>query len=163
KWFEGLVFPWLTLSVLYVGFYARVLRANLVETENEDYMRTARPQRISERRDLIKQNLRTSRIAFASRCALDFALCVASGALPTGVVPALRRACFASHIPVRHIALPVMRPTVIYGDLFIGLAGALVRRLAEWLDARVPPTEGCPADARRAFARGQGSPRLVPD
>src|SRR5207237_8980991 len=47
KWFEGLVFPWLTLSVLYVGFYARLLRANLIETENEDYIRTARAKGIS--------------------------------------------------------------------------------------------------------------------
>src|SRR6266496_4789414 len=26
-WFKGVVMPWLTLSVLYIGFYGRVLRA----------------------------------------------------------------------------------------------------------------------------------------
>jgi len=33
-WFKQLFFPWLTLSVLYIGFYARVLRANLIETDS---------------------------------------------------------------------------------------------------------------------------------
>src|SRR5919199_3470845 len=65
-WFKGLVFPWLTLSVLYVGFYARVLRANLIETGNEDYVRTARAKGISERRVLLRHNLRTSLITFVS-------------------------------------------------------------------------------------------------
>src|SRR5438105_10537760 len=41
QWFLHLIFPWLTLSILYIGFYARVLRANLLEVENEDYVRTA--------------------------------------------------------------------------------------------------------------------------
>src|SRR5581483_2162752 len=35
RWFEGLVIPWLTLSVLYIGFYARVLRAAILEAQNE--------------------------------------------------------------------------------------------------------------------------------
>src|ERR671930_258987 len=34
QWFLHLVFPWITLSVLYIGFYARVLRADLLENEN---------------------------------------------------------------------------------------------------------------------------------
>jgi peptide/nickel transport system permease protein len=41
-WFKGLVMPWLTLSVLYIGLYARVLRASLLEIQNEDFIRTAR-------------------------------------------------------------------------------------------------------------------------
>src|SRR6266700_6745355 len=59
-WFKQLIFPWLTLSVLYIGFYARVLRANLIETESEDYIRTARAKGLSERRVLFRHTLRTS-------------------------------------------------------------------------------------------------------
>src|SRR6266516_1497035 len=40
-WFKSLLFPWLTLSVLYIGVYARVLRSALVEAQEEDYVRTA--------------------------------------------------------------------------------------------------------------------------
>src|SRR2546421_5711841 len=86
KWFEGLIFPWLTLSVLYIGFYARVLRANLIETENEDYVRTARSKGISERRVLVKHTLRTSMITFVSLFGLDFGVLVGGGALLTEVV-----------------------------------------------------------------------------
>jgi len=29
-WFKGLVIPWITLAILYIGIYARVLRASLL-------------------------------------------------------------------------------------------------------------------------------------
>src|SRR5436190_9928022 len=85
-WFKQLIFPWLTLSVLYVGFYARVLRANLIETETEDYVRTARSKGLSERRVLVRHTLRTSMITFVSLFGLDFAVLVGGGALLTEVV-----------------------------------------------------------------------------
>src|SRR5256886_1553611 len=34
QWFLHLIIPWLTLSVLYIGFYARVLRADLLDVQN---------------------------------------------------------------------------------------------------------------------------------
>src|SRR6266496_5428217 len=49
QWFLHLIIPWITLSVLYIGFYARVLRANLLEIQNEDYIRTARAKGLSPR------------------------------------------------------------------------------------------------------------------
>ena len=41
-WFLHLVIPWIVLAVLYIGFYARVVRPNIVESQNEDFVRTAR-------------------------------------------------------------------------------------------------------------------------
>ena len=140
KWFEGLVFPWLTLSVLYVGFYARVLRANLIETENEDYIRTARSKGISERRVLIKHNLRTSMIAFVSLFGLDFGILVAGGALLTEVVFGLPGVGLLTYNSLTSLDLPVIMTTVIYGAFFITLASALVDLLYAWLDPRVRPT-----------------------
>ncbi len=66
QWFLHLLIPWLVLSVLYIGFYARVLRANLLDVANEDYVRTARAKGLSERRVLLKHMLRTSMITFVS-------------------------------------------------------------------------------------------------
>jgi peptide/nickel transport system permease protein len=140
KWFEGLVFPWLTLSVLYVGFYARVLRANLIETENEDYIRTARSKGISERRVLLKHNLRTSMIAFVSLFGLDFGILVAGGALLTEVVFGLPGVGLLTYNSLTSLDLPVIMTTVIYGAFFITLASALVDLLYAWLDPRVRPT-----------------------
>jgi len=53
-WFKGLIIPWITLSILYIGLYARVLRANIIETESEDYVRTARAKGLTERRVLLR-------------------------------------------------------------------------------------------------------------
>src|SRR4051795_11516703 len=44
-WFKQLVVPWLVLSVLYIGLYARVLRNSLLESENEDLSRLFRSTR----------------------------------------------------------------------------------------------------------------------
>ena len=139
KWFEGLVFPWLTLSVLYVGFYARVLRANLIETESEDYVRTARAKGISERRVLLRHNLRTSLITFVSLFGLDFGVLVGGGALLTEVVFGLPGVGLLTYNSLTALDLPVIMTTVIYGAFFITLANALVDLLYAWLDPRVRP------------------------
>src|SRR5436189_5734044 len=57
QWFLHLVIPWISLSVLYIGFYARVLRANLLDVENEDYVRTARAKGPSQAQLLVKHIL----------------------------------------------------------------------------------------------------------
>jgi peptide/nickel transport system permease protein len=139
-WFKGLVFPWLTLSVLYVGFYARVLRANLIETESEDYVRTARSKGISERRVLVRHNLRTSMITFVSLFGLDFGILVAGGALLVEVVFGLPGVGLLTYHSLTGLDLPVIMATVIYGAFFISLASALVDLLYAWLDPRVRPT-----------------------
>ena len=90
-----------TLSVLYIGFYARVLRANLLEVENEDYVRTARAKGLSERRVLIKHMLRTSMITFVSLFGLDFGILVGGGALLTEVVFSAERYPINVHDPPR--------------------------------------------------------------
>jgi peptide/nickel transport system permease protein len=138
-WFEQLLFPWLTLSVLYIGFYARVLRANLIETENEDYVRTARSKGISERRVLLRHTLRTSLITFVSLFGLDFGVLVGGGALLTEVVFGLPGVGLLTYNSLTSLDLPVIMTTVIYGAFFITLASALVDLVYAWLDPRVRP------------------------
>jgi len=138
-WFKQMVFPWLTLSVLYVGFYARVLRANLIETESEDYVRTARAKGISERRVLLRHNLRTSLISFVSLFGLDFGILVGGGALLTEVVFGLPGIGLLTFRSLQGLDLPVIMTTVIYAAFFITLASALVDLLYAWLDPRVRP------------------------
>ena len=136
-WFKQLIFPWLTLSVLYIGFYARVLRANLIETESEDYIRTARAKGLSERRVLIKHMLRTSMITFVSLFGLDFAVLVGGGALLTEVVFGLPGVGLLTFNSLTALDLPVIMTTVIYAAFFITLASALVDLVYAWLDPRV--------------------------
>jgi len=136
-WFKQLIFPWLTLSVLYIGFYARVLRANLIETESEDYIRTARAKGLSERRVLFRHTLRTSMITFVSLFGLDFAVLVGGGALLTEVVFGLPGVGLLTFNSLTALDLPVIMTTVIYAAFFITLASALVDLVYAWLDPRV--------------------------
>jgi peptide/nickel transport system permease protein len=139
-WFEGLLFPWITLSILYIGFYARVLRANLLEIQNEDYVRTARAKGLSERRVLVRHTLRTSMITFVSLFGLDFGALVGGGAILTEVVYGIHGVGFLTYQSLTNLDLPTIIAVVIYGAFFIVLANALVDIGYAWLDPRVRPT-----------------------
>jgi peptide/nickel transport system permease protein len=139
QWFLHLIIPWLTLSVLYIGFYARVLRANLLEVQNEDYVRTARAKGLSPRRVLFKHMLRTSLITFVSLFGLDFGVLVGGGALLTEVVFGLPGVGQLTYRSLVALDLPVIMATVIYGAFFITIMSALVDILYARLDPRIRP------------------------
>jgi peptide/nickel transport system permease protein len=136
-WFEHLAIPWITLSILYIGLYSRVLRSALIETESQDFVRTARAKGISERRVLVRHTLRTSMIAFVSLFGLDLGALVAGGALLTEVVfglPGIGRLTFRA---LSNLDLPVIMATVLYGAVFVVLMNALVDILYARLDPRI--------------------------
>jgi len=139
-WFTHLVIPWLVLSVLFVGFYARVLRSDIVNSENEDYVRTARSKGISERRVLFRHQLRTSMITFVSLFGLDFAALVAGGALLVEVVFGLPGVGRLTYLSLAGLDLPVIMTTVLYGAFFIVVASAIVDILYAFLDPRTRAT-----------------------
>ena len=85
-WFKALVIPWFTLAALYIGIYGRVLRANLIESYSEDYIRTARAKGLSETRILLRHALRMSLVSFVTMFGLDFGVLVGGAALLTEVV-----------------------------------------------------------------------------
>jgi len=136
-WFEGLVIPWLTLSVLYIGFYARVLRASMLEIQNEDFIRTARAKGLSEQQVLRKHTLRNSMITFVSLFGLDFGILVGGGALLTEVVFGIHGVGYLTYQSLTNLDLPVIMATVIYGAFFIVLASTLVDIAYARLDPRV--------------------------
>ena len=140
RWFEGLIFPWITLSILYIGFYARVLRANLLEIQSEDYVRTARAKGLSERSVLVRHTLRTSMITFVSLFGLDFGALVGGGAILTEVVFGIHGVGFLTYQALKNLDLPTIMAVVIYGAFFIVAANALVDIGYAWLDPRVRPT-----------------------
>jgi peptide/nickel transport system permease protein len=137
QWFLHLVIPWLTLSVLYIGFYARVLRANMLEVANEDYVRTARAKGLSRRRILLKHMLRMSLIPYVSLFGLDFGVLVGGGALLTEVVFGLPGVGLLTYHSLVSLDLPVIMATVLYGAFFITIANALVDIVYARLDPRI--------------------------
>ena len=136
-WFKSLFFPWLTLSILYIGIYARVLRSALVEAQEEDYVRTARAKGLTERRVLLRHALRTSLIAFVSLFGLDFGALVGGGALLTEVVFGLHGVGKLTFDSLQNLDLPVIMATVVYAAFFVVAANAVVDLLYAWLDPRV--------------------------
>ena len=136
-WFKSLLFPWLTLSVLYIGIYARVLRSALVEAQEEDYVRTARAKGLTERRVMLRHALRTSLVAFVSLFGLDFGALVGGGALLTEVVFGLHGVGKLTYDSLQNLDLPVILATVMYAAFFVVLANALVDLVYALLDPRV--------------------------
>lgn len=136
-WFTHLVIPWIVLSVLFVGFYARVLRSDILSSESEDFVRTARAKGISERRVLLRHQLRNSMITFVSLFGLDFAALVAGGALLVEVVFGLPGVGRLTYQSLAGLDLPVIMTTVLYGAFFIVIASAIVDIVYAILDPRV--------------------------
>src|SRR2546430_1551939 len=137
QWFLHLIIPWLTLSVLYIGFYARVLRADLLDVQSADYIRTARAKGLTPQNVLLKHMLRTSMITFVSLFGLDFAVLVGGGALLTEVVFGLPGVGLLTYHSLNGLDLPVTMATVLYGAFFIAIMSAIVDVVYARLDPRV--------------------------
>ncbi len=137
QWALHLLFPWLTLAALYAGIYARVLRAELVNALNEDYVRTARAKGLSERRILLRHALRCSLISIVSLFGLDFGALIGGAALLTEVVFGLPGVGQLTYTSLQNLDLPVIMGCVMYGAFFVVLANMIVDILYGFLDPRV--------------------------
>ena len=136
-WFKVLILPWLTLSVLYIGIYARVLRSSLIDSQEQDYVRTARAKGLTERRVMLRHSLRTSMISYVSLFGLDFGALVGGAALLTEVVFGLHGVGKLTYDSLQNLDLPVIMAAVMYAAFFVVLVNAIVDVLYAWLDPRV--------------------------
>ena len=136
-WFLTLVIPWITLSILYIGLYGRVLRAAIIESLQEDYIRTARAKGLSETRILLRHALRTSLISFVTLFGLDFGALVGGSALLTEVVFGLQGVGKLTYDALLNLDLPIIMTTVMYASFFVVMANALVDVVYIMLDPRV--------------------------
>jgi peptide/nickel transport system permease protein len=137
RWFLTLVIPWITLSILYIGIYGRVLRAAIIESMQEDYIRTARAKGLSETRILLRHALRTSLIAFVTLFGLDFGALVGGSALLTEVVFGLQGIGKLTYDALQSLDLPMIMATVMYASMFVVIANAVVDFVYILLDPRV--------------------------
>jgi peptide/nickel transport system permease protein len=135
-WFKSLVIPWTVLAVTYIGLYGRVLRANLVEAMNEDYIRTARAKGLSERQIILRHALRMSLITLVSMFGLDFGLLAGGGALLIEVVSGLPGVGELTYQALQNLDLPFIMAAVLYGAVFIVVANTVVDLLYAVIDPR---------------------------
>jgi peptide/nickel transport system permease protein len=136
-WFRSLVIPCITLAILYIGLYGRVLRAQLVETYREDFIRTARAKGLSEGRIMLHHALRSSMVGFVSMFGLDFGALVGGGALLTEVVFGLPGIGRLTYEALKTLDLPFIMAAVMYSAFFVVAANALVDLAYLRLDPRM--------------------------
>ncbi|MGH9062541.1 MAG: ABC transporter permease [Acidimicrobiales bacterium] len=137
QWFLHMILPWFSLSALFVGFYSRVLRSNVLDTIHEDYVRTARAKGLSTRRILVRHVLRTSLIPIMSLWGLDFAGVMGGGAILTEIVFNLHGVGQYAAQSILTLDVPPILVIVMYGAFLVVLLAALIDVLYAFLDPRI--------------------------
>jgi peptide/nickel transport system permease protein len=139
-WFSHLFLPWIVLAVLFIGFYGRVLRGNILDAINEDYVRTAKAKGLSPRRIMVKHVLRTSLIPIVTLFGLDFAGVLGGGAILTETVFDLHGVGQYAAQNIATFDLPPIMGVTMYGAFFIVLFSVIVDLFYAYLDPRIRPT-----------------------
>ncbi|HZT45180.1 MAG TPA: ABC transporter permease [Gaiellaceae bacterium] len=140
QWFYHLILPWLVLAVLFIGFYGRVLRGNILDTINEDFVRTAKAKGLSARRILRRHVLRTSLIPIVTLFGLDFASVLGGGAILTESVFDLHGVGQYAAQNINSFDLPPIMGVTMYGAFFIVMFSVIVDLFYAYLDPRIRPT-----------------------
>jgi peptide/nickel transport system permease protein len=136
-WFTHLLMPWFALSVLFIGFYSRVLRSTILDTVNEDFVRAARAKGISERQVMIRHVLRNSMIPIISLWGLDFAGVIGGGALLTESVFSLNGVGQYAAESIGRLDIPPVLVIVMLGAAAVVVIGAIVDVIYAALDPRI--------------------------
>jgi peptide/nickel transport system permease protein len=140
QWFWHLLLPWIVLAVLFIGFYGRVLRGNILDVINEDFVRTAKAKGLSPRRILVKHVLRMSLIPIVTLFGLDFAGVLGGGAILTETVFDLHGVGQYARLSINNFDLPPIMGVTMYGAFFIVTFSVLVDLFYAYLDPRIRPT-----------------------
>jgi peptide/nickel transport system permease protein len=137
QWFKHLIGPWFTLSVLFIGFYSRVLRSSILDTMSEDYVRTARAKGLSERRVLIKHVLRMSLLPIVSLWGLDMAQVIGGGAILTETIFSLHGVGQLAAMAIGNFDTVTLLCIVMLTAFCVVVMSALIDVLYAVLDPRI--------------------------
>jgi peptide/nickel transport system permease protein len=137
SWFWHLLAPWFTLSVLFIGFYSRVLRGSILDAMGEDYVRTARAKGLSERRVLVRHVLRMSLLPIISLWGLDVAQVIGGGAILTETVYNLHGVGQLAEMAVGNFDTVTLLSIVMLTAIAVVVISALIDILYAALDPRI--------------------------
>src|SRR5215471_14922255 len=137
QWAYHLLLPWFTLAVLFIGFYGRVLRSNILDTINEDFVRTAKAKGLSSQRIIIKHVLRASLIPIVTLFGLDFAAVLGGGAIITEAVYNVQGVGWYAAQAIGTQDLPPLMGVTLYGAAFIVVFSTLIDIAYAYLDPRI--------------------------
>jgi peptide/nickel transport system permease protein len=135
-WFQTLILPWVTLAFLYAALYARLTRANMLDTMSEDYIRTAVSKGLSQRKVVSKHALRSALTPIITIFGLDLGALL-GGAILTEKVFSLPGLGYLSIDAIAKQDLPVIMGVTIVAAVFIVVANIVVDVLYGVVDPRV--------------------------
>jgi peptide/nickel transport system permease protein len=136
QWFYHMILPWCTFAILFAALYVRMIRANVMETLNEDYVRTARAKGAPEHRVMFRHVLRNAHLPVVTMLGMDIGLAL-GGAIFTETVyqlPGLGRTVI---IAINNNDLAVVQGIVVFSTLAIIFFNLIVDLLYAWIDPRI--------------------------
>ena len=137
QWAYHLILPWISIAVLSIGFYSRVLRSNLLDMVNQDFVRTARAKGLSRRKVFTSHVLRNSLMPIVTMFGLDFATLLGGAALVTETVFNLPGVGQYEASAIGNLDVPPILVGAMFTAFFVVLFGAVVDILYAVLDPRI--------------------------
>jgi peptide/nickel transport system permease protein len=136
QWAYHLILPWMTFMFLFAALYVRLIRANVMETMSEDYVRTAHAKGASFQRVLFQHVLRNSMLPVVTILGMDIGLAL-GGAVFTEFVFQLRGLGSQLISSAVRDDLPVVVGIVVFACLAVIVFNFLVDVAYAWLDPRI--------------------------
>jgi peptide/nickel transport system permease protein len=136
QWAYHLVLPWITFAIFFAALYVRIIRANVMETVHEDYVRTARAKGASEPRVIVQHVLRNALLPVVTILGLDIGVAL-GGAIFTETIyslPGLGQTALGS---IQSFDLPITQGIVVFTTLSIIVFNLAVDLLYGVLDPRI--------------------------
>ena len=130
------ILPWITLALTYSAFYVRLLRSSMIETLDEDFIRTARAKGLSERRVIIRHGLRVAITPIITLLGIDLGYLL-GGAIIVENVFSLQGVGQFSIQALYTNDFPAVMGVTVMAALFITVANLVVDVLYAFLDPRV--------------------------
>ncbi|HUQ00048.1 MAG TPA: ABC transporter permease [Aeromicrobium sp.] len=136
KWAQGLFLPWVALAFLNSALYARLVRANMLETMAEDYVRTARAKGLPERTVIRRHGLRAALTPIVTIFGLDIGQLL-GGAVLTEQVFSIQGLGKLALTSIFNVDLPVIVGVTVFAAFFVVTANLVVDVLYAVVDPRV--------------------------
>jgi len=135
-WFYHMILPWIAFAVLYAAFYVRMIRANVMETLNEDYVRTARAKGAPEWQVMRSHVLRNALLPVVTMLGMDISLALGGAVFTESVygLPGLGRTLLQS---LDAFDLPTTLGIVVFATLSIIVINLIVDLLYAVIDPRI--------------------------
>ncbi len=137
QWANHLILPWISIAVLSIGFYSRVLRSNVLDMINQDHVRTAKAKGLSQQRVFTHHVLRNSLMPIVTMFGLDFATLLGGAALVTETLFNIPGIGQYEAQAIGNLDVPPILVGSMFTAFFVVLFGALVDVLYAVLDPRI--------------------------